>query len=69
MSFDKIDFDSLLDKTENFSGAYIRSVCTEAGYFAIRENRYKVLTDDFVKAVEKVNVVDELEKDAVSMFG
>lgn len=69
MSLDGIDFESLLDKTENFSGADIKAVCTEAGYFAIRENRDKVLTDDFIKAVEKVNVVDELEKDAVSMFG
>jgi ATP-dependent 26S proteasome regulatory subunit len=69
MSLDKVDFEGLLDKTENFSGADIKAVCTEAGYFAIRENRDKVLTDDFIKAVKKVNVVDELEKDAASMFG
>ena len=38
----------------DFSGAEIQSVCTEAGYFAIRQERSFVTQEDFVKAVEKV---------------
>ncbi|HLD79532.1 MAG TPA: AAA family ATPase [Candidatus Nanoarchaeia archaeon] len=38
----------------DFSGAEIQAVCTEAGYFAIRQERSFVTQEDFVKAVEKV---------------
>ncbi len=44
----------LLKKMEGFSGAEIKSVCTEAGYFAIRENRKTVKKEDFEKAIVKV---------------
>ncbi len=40
--------------TEGSSGADIKSICTEAGMFAIRDNRDKVLKSDFKSAVEKV---------------
>lgn len=40
--------------TEGTSGADIKSICTEAGMFAIRENRDSVLKSDFEQAIEKV---------------
>jgi proteasome regulatory subunit len=40
--------------TEESSGADIKSICTEAGMFAIRENRDQVTKLDFERAIEKV---------------
>jgi proteasome regulatory subunit len=40
--------------TEGSSGAIIKSVCTEAGMLAIRDNRDTVTMDDFVQANRKV---------------
>jgi len=34
--------------------ADIKAICTEAGMFAIREERIKVTMMDFMRAVEKV---------------
>jgi len=58
----------ILDKMEEFSGAEIKAVCTEAGYFAIREDRVEVCTNDFLKAVEKVKQQEE-EAKYLEMFG
>ena len=58
----------ILDKMEEFSGAEIKAVCTEAGYFAIREERVEVCTNDFLKAVEKVKQQEE-EAKYLEMFG
>ena len=69
MSIDKkLNLTLLAKKMEGFSGAEVRAVCTEAGYFAIRESRTAVTNDDFFKAVEKVKQ-DEENRDFVSMFG
>eukprot|EP00477_Mikrocytos_mackini_P000482 GAHX01000513.1.p1 GENE.GAHX01000513.1~~GAHX01000513.1.p1 ORF type:complete len:401 (-),score=66.36 GAHX01000513.1:27-1229(-) len=38
----------------NASGAELRSICTEAGMFAIRDRKRAVCENDFVKAVNKV---------------
>jgi proteasome regulatory subunit len=40
--------------TEDSSGADIKAICTEAGMFAIRENRDKVIKADFEMAIVKV---------------
>jgi proteasome regulatory subunit len=71
MSMDKgVNMEAINKRMENFSGAEIKAVCTEAGYFAIRENRGKVSRDDVLKAVEKVKKEEELEgKDYMGMFG
>ncbi len=56
--------------TEGLSGAEIKAICTEAGYFAIRENRTTVNMQDFLKAIEKVKTVDQIDaKDYIKMFG
>ena len=51
---ESVDFESLADETEGFSGAELASLCTEAGMFAIRDERTEVLTEDFEEALEKV---------------
>jgi proteasome regulatory subunit len=61
--------DEVLAKTKEFSGAEISAVCTEAGYFAIRDNRTKIRHKDFLKAVDKVTQKDQFNSDYVSMFG
>ncbi|MFH1668911.1 MAG: AAA family ATPase [Candidatus Woesearchaeota archaeon] len=71
MTFDKkINVDRVCKQLEGFSGAEIRAVCTEAGYFAIRKNRYKVFEKDFKEAVVKVKRDEQLEgDDYLRMFG
>ncbi len=50
----KVSAKKLAEMTDGFSGAEIRSVCTEAGMLAIRANRDRVTERDFSKAKEKV---------------
>jgi proteasome regulatory subunit len=71
MSFDrKINFDAVVGNMENFSGAEIKAVCTEAGYFAIRNGRSHVTREDFLKAINKVKEEEKLEgKEHIAMFG
>jgi len=51
---DSVDFMKLVKMTDGATGADIKSICTEAGMFAIREFRNKVQQADFEKAVSKV---------------
>lgn len=51
--------DELSKLSKNTSGAQIKSICTEAGYFAIRENRTEVNMSDFISAIKKVKVEDK----------
>jgi len=70
MKVGKLDMPALIKKTEGFSGAEIRAVATEAGYFAIRENRTKVDQADFEGAIDKVlNEVKTEGEDYLRMFG
>ena len=65
-----INFNTLVDSMEEFSGAEIRAVCTEAGYFAIRNNRTSIIREDFSKAIEKVKKDENAEgDDYLRMFG
>jgi len=49
-----VDFDRLLSATKDRTGADIKSICTEAGMFAIREKRTSVTQKDFQMAISKV---------------
>ena len=65
----KIKKDSLLKKMKGFSGAEVKAVCTEAGYFAIRNNRTRVNQHDFLCAIDKIRK-EEVEGDEfIRMFG
>ena len=46
---------------ENFNGADLRNICTEAGMFAIRDERDYTVHDDFMKAVRKLVEAKKLE--------
>lgn len=66
----KVKIDQLVKKMKRLSGAEIKAICTEAGYFAIRKNRHKILRDDFNKAIDKVKEEREIEgDDYLRMFG
>ncbi|HDP74125.1 MAG TPA: AAA family ATPase [Candidatus Woesearchaeota archaeon] len=65
-----VKLDIISKKCDGFSGAEIRAVCTEAGYFAIRAGKSSVTMKDFEKAIEKVKQSDEIEsRDYQAMFG
>ncbi|WP_280585698.1 proteasome-activating nucleotidase [Halorubrum sp. Boch-26] len=54
-----IDFDELAEMTPEASGADIKAICTEAGMFAIRDDRTEVTLDDFLEAHEKLQQDDD----------
>ncbi len=49
-----VNLEELGVRTEGATGADIKAICTEAGMFAIRENRDIVTMPDFEKAIAKV---------------
>lgn len=55
MAFDKdIRFELVGRLCPNTTGADIRSVCTEAGMFAIRQRRKSISERDLMDSIEKV---------------
>ena len=44
---------AIVKLAENFNGADLRNICTEAGMFAIRDERDYVVHEDFMKAARK----------------
>ena len=64
-----VDIDRFCKKLEGFSGADIQNVCTEAGYFAIREDRTEINTKDLKEAKKKVEETNEKENTDMTMFG
>lgn len=57
----EIDYEAIVKLSDNFNGADLRNVCTEAGLFAIRAEREYVIQEDFMKAVRKVSDNKKLE--------
>jgi len=68
MHLRRVNLKEIAAKTENFSGAEIQAVCTEAGYCAIREEREYVNHQDFLQAIEKIQVIDG-DDDAAGLIG
>ncbi|MCL2116289.1 MAG: proteasome-activating nucleotidase [Methanobrevibacter sp.] len=69
---EEADIDLLATLTEGVSGADLKAICTEAGMFAIRQERDKVMVSDFMDAVDKIMGVEhdeEYKKEAGVMFG
>jgi len=58
---DEIDFEPIVKLSEDFNGADLRNVCTEAGMYAISDDRDYILQVDFMKAVRKVKDAKKLE--------
>lgn len=62
--------DQIIRALDGLSGAEIKSVCTEAGYFAIRKNKTTVTQKNFLEAIEKVKNSEEFkEQHDMAMFG
>lgn len=57
----EIDFEAVAKLCEDFNGADLRNICTEAGMFAIRNDRDYVIDEDFMKAARKIKDVKKLE--------
>ncbi|MBT4804675.1 AAA family ATPase [Candidatus Woesearchaeota archaeon] len=68
MNLQKVKLKQLVKEMNDFSGAEVRAVCTEAGYFAIRDNRDHVEQEDFVMAIDKIRIEDD-EEDNGAFFG
>lgn len=66
MNLKNVVLNKVVDLTEGFTGAELRAVCTESGFYAIRENRNYVTEDDFLSAVEKVRF--EVDEDTDGKF-
>ncbi|RAW45085.1 peptidase [Halorubrum sp. 48-1-W] len=60
---DGIDFTELAAMVEDASGADIKAICTEAGMFAIRDDRTQVTLEDFLEAYEKLQETDDTGAD------
>ena len=67
MNTGTINIDNIAKAMLDFSGAQVKSAVTEAGYFAIRENRTKIKESDFFNAIEKVAEKEDLK--FKEMFG
>ena len=61
----------LAEITDGASGAEIKSICTEAGMLAIRDNRDTVSYDDFLHAKSKVLEAgrNKVKQAPTAMFG
>jgi proteasome regulatory subunit len=51
---DTVDLRGFAEQTDGFSGAELESLATEAGMFAIRNDREEVVDEDFEEALEKI---------------
>ncbi|WP_396611562.1 proteasome-activating nucleotidase Pan2 [Haloferax sp. S1W] len=65
---DDVDFDALAEALDDYSGADVASLTTEAGMFAIRDNRTEVTEADFHAAHEKLEEVEESGTGPISGF-
>ncbi|MFC7195572.1 proteasome-activating nucleotidase [Halosimplex aquaticum] len=58
---EELDFEKLADLTGEASGADVKAVCTEAGMFAIRDDRTEVRMQDFLGAWDKIQAEEDDE--------
>jgi proteasome regulatory subunit len=64
---DDVNFDQLAAMADDASGADIKAICTEAGMFAIRDDRTEARMTDFQEAYAKIQS-DEKEEDVSRTF-
>jgi proteasome regulatory subunit len=58
---DEVDFAELAELADDASGADVKAICTEAGMFAIRDDRTEIVKQDFVDAWEKLQGSETME--------
>ena len=56
---DDVEFEALAEEVHEASGADIKAICTEAGMFAIRDDRTEVRMEDFEEAWAKIQAEEE----------
>ena len=56
---DDLDYAKLAQDVEEASGADIKAICTEAGMFAIRDDRTEITMQDFEDAKAKIDAEEE----------
>jgi proteasome regulatory subunit len=56
---DDVDYGALAEMADEASGADIKAIATEAGMYAIRDDREAVRMEDFESAWEKINQEDD----------
>jgi len=49
-----VDFEALAAEADDLSGAEIESLTTEAGMFAVRDERTEINMEDFHSALQKI---------------
>jgi proteasome regulatory subunit len=64
-----VDLRRLAKNTDRATGADIKAICTEAGMFAIREERECVTQTDFEQAIAKVLPAIKVQAKPETMFG
>jgi proteasome regulatory subunit len=64
---DDVDYAKLANMAVDASGADVKAICTEAGMFAIREDRTEIRMQDFENAYEKIQQ-DEEDEDVSRTF-
>jgi proteasome regulatory subunit len=65
---DDLDLAEIAAQTDDFSGAELASLATEAGMFAIRDQRTDVTTADFENALEKVTEEDGTDTGPIAFY-
>ena len=58
---EEVDLEAIVKLAEGFNGADLRNVCTEAGLFALRNERDKIMNEDFMKAVRTIKESKQIE--------
>jgi proteasome regulatory subunit len=53
---------------DDASGADVKAICTEAGMFAIRDDRTEIYMTDFVSAWEKIQAEADEDGDVSRAF-
>jgi len=69
---EEVDIRLVASLAEGASGADLKAICTEAGMFAIREERSSITMNDFMDAVDKVvglEKEEEIRRETGVMYG
>jgi proteasome regulatory subunit len=65
---DDVDFEELAEMADDASGADIKAICTEAGMFAIRDDRTEIRMEDFEEAWKKIQAEADEDSDTSRAF-
>ncbi|RXK46185.1 proteasome-activating nucleotidase Pan1 [Halorientalis pallida] len=65
---DDVDWAALAEMASEASGADVKAICTEAGMFAIRDDRTEVRMEDFEEAWEKIQKEADEDEDVSKTF-